>query len=122
MGQGIDPKSLKLDWNKIRESQKDRAERDVRASLILDKIAEREAIAATQDEVDREVQTHAKRQREPVAAVRAKLQKDGSLARIAGQIRTEKTLTFLFDKAHKEAPKVEEAKPEEAKPEEAKQD
>lgn len=121
-GQGIDPRSLKLDWDKIRESQKERAERDVRASLILDKIAEREAIAATQDEVDREVQTYAKRQREPVAAVRAKLQKDGSLGRIASQIRTEKTLTFLFDKAHKEAPKPGEAKAEEAeavKPEDA---
>ena len=104
-GQGIDPRSLKLDWDKIKESQKDRAERDVRASLILDKIADREAIAATQDEVDKEVQRYAKQQREPVAAVRAKLQKDGTLSRIAGQIRTEKTLAFLFDKALKEAPK-----------------
>ncbi len=103
--QGIDPRSLKLDWNKVKESQKERAERDVRASLILDKVSEREAIAATQDEVDREVQRFAKQQREPVAAVRAKMQKDGTLNRIANQIRTEKTLNFLFDKAHKEAPK-----------------
>ena len=104
-GQGIDPRQLKLDWTKIREAQKDRATRDVRASLILDKIADREAIGATQEEVDREVQRHARQQREPVAAVRAKLQKDGTLNRIAGQIRTEKTLSFLFDKARKEAPK-----------------
>ena len=108
--QGIDPRTLKLDWQKIRESQKGRAERDVRASLILDKIADREAIGATQEEVDREVQRHARQSREPVAAVRAKLQKDGTLNRIAGQIRTEKTLSFLFDKARKEAPKPEEAK------------
>ena len=112
--QGIDPRQLKLDWEKIKESQKGRAERDVRASLVLDKIAEREAIAATQDEVDREVARYAKQQREPVAAVRAKLQKDGTLNRIAGQIRTEKTLSFLFDKAHKEAPKPGEKKAEEA--------
>ena len=39
---------------------------------------------------------------------------DGTLARIAGQIRTEKTLSFLFDKARKEAPKPEEKKPEAA--------
>jgi len=108
-GQGIDPRSLKLDWNKVKESQKGRAERDVRASLILDKISERESIVATQEEVDREVALYAKRQREPVAAVRAKLQKDGTLNRIAGQIRTEKTLSFLFDKAHKEAPKASES-------------
>src|SRR5580704_15094576 len=58
--QGIDPRSLKLDWQKIRDSQKERAERDVRASLILDKISDREAIAATQEDVDREVQRYAR--------------------------------------------------------------
>jgi trigger factor len=107
--QGVDPRQLKLDWQKIREAQKDRATRDVRASLILDKIADREAIAATQEEVDKEVQRYARQQREPVAAVRAKLEKDGTLNRIAGQIRTEKTLSFLFDRARKEAPKPGEA-------------
>ena len=108
--QGIDPRSIKLDWEKVRESQKVRATRDVQASLLLDKIADREAIGATQEEVDREVQRFARQQREAVAVVRAKLQKDGSLGRIAAQVRTEKTLSFLFDKARKEAPK--EAPPE----------
>ncbi len=103
--QGIDPRSIKLDWEKVRESQKARATRDVQASLLLDKIADREAIGATQEEVDREVQRYARQQREAVAVVRAKLQKDGSLGRIAAQVRTDKTLSFLFDKARKEAPK-----------------
>ena len=104
--QGIDPKSIKLDWNKVRESQKDRAARDVRASLLLDKIADREAIGATQEEVDREVQRIAKQQREAVAVTRAKLQKDGAIARIAGNIRTGKTLDFLFEHARKEAAEI----------------
>jgi len=112
--QGVDPRQLKLDWQKVRAAQQDRATRDVRASLILDKIADREAIAPTQEEVDKEVQRYARQQREPVAAMRAKLQKDGSLTRIAGQIRTEKVLSFLFDKARKEAPKPEEPKAEAA--------
>lgn len=117
--QGIDPRQLKLDWQKLREAQKDRATRDVRASLLLEKIADREAIGATQEEVDREVQRYARQQREPVAAVRARLEKEGALGRIAGQIRTEKTLSFLFDKAHKEAPKPGEGKEEETKAEDA---
>jgi trigger factor len=102
--QGIDPKSIKLDWAKVRESQKDRAARDVKASLLLDKIGDREAIAATQEEVDREVQRIAKQQREAVALTRAKLQKEGVIGRIAGNIRTEKTLNFLFEHSRKEAP------------------
>jgi trigger factor len=103
--QGVDPKQIKLDWAKVRESQKDRAVRDVKASLILDKIGEREAIGPTQEEVDREVQRIARQQREAAAVTRAKLQKEGGLARIAGHIRTDKTLSFLFEHARKEAGK-----------------
>jgi len=106
-GQGIDPRSIKLDWQKVRESQKDRATRDVRASLLLDKVAEREAIGATQEEIDREVQRLARQQREAVAVTRAKLQKEGAIGRIAGHIRTDKTLNFLFEHARKEAAKPE---------------
>jgi trigger factor len=101
--QGIDPKSIKLDWNKVKETQKPKAARDVRASLLLDKIGERESIAATQEEVDKEVQRIARQQREAVAVTRAKLQKEGALGRIAASIRTEKTLNFLFEHARKEA-------------------
>jgi trigger factor len=108
-GQGVDPNSIKLDWEKLRETQKDRAAKDVRASLLLDKIAEREAIGATQEEVDREVQKIARQQREAVAVTRAKLEKEGAIARIAGHIRTDKTLNFLFEQSRKEAPKEIEA-------------
>jgi trigger factor len=101
---GIDPAKLKIDWAKLKESQRPKALHDVKASLLVDKIAEREAIAPTNDEVDTEVQRIAKQQREPVAAVRKKLQKDGMLSRIAYQIRSTKTLNFLFEHARKEAP------------------
>jgi trigger factor len=107
--QGMDVKDLKLDWNKVKESQKEKAARDVKASLLLDKIAEREAIGATQEEVDREVQRIARQQREAVAVTRAKLQKDGVIAKIASNIRTEKTLTMLFEQARKEAAPAAEA-------------
>jgi trigger factor len=109
---GIDPTKLKLDWGKIKEAQRPKALHDVKASLLVDKIAEREAITPTNDEVDTEVQRIAKQQREPVAAVRKKLQKDGILGRIAYQIRSNKTLNFLFEHARKEAGEPE-PKPEE---------
>jgi trigger factor len=112
--QGMDTKDLKLDWNKVKESQKDKATRDVKASLLLDKIAEREAIGATQEEVDREVQRIARQQREAVAVTRAKLQKEGAIPKIAGNIRTEKTLTMLFEQARKEAAVPGTTEPEEA--------
>ena len=101
--QGMDPRKIQLDWEKVRNTQKDRAMREVKASLILDRIAERESIDATNDEVDKEVQRIARRDREPAAAVRRRLEKDGSLGRIANHFRTEKTLSFLFDHARKVA-------------------
>jgi len=113
--QGVDTSNLKLDWSKLRDSQKDRATRDVRASLLLDKIAEREAIGATQEEIDREVQRIARQSKEAAAVTRARLQKDGVIGRIANNIRTDKTLAFLFEQSRKEAgpPPTEEAAPEE---------
>jgi len=101
--EGVDVTKLKIDWDRLKASQRERAVREVKASLLLDKIAEREAIYATQDEVDREVQRIARQEREPVAAVRLRLEKEDGLRRIASRIRTEKTLAFLFEHATKVA-------------------
>ncbi|MBZ5579239.1 MAG: trigger factor [Acidobacteriia bacterium] len=101
--EGVDPRSLNLDWEKVKESQRDKAVREVKASMLLSKIAEREAVAVTREEVDREVERLARQQREPVAALQMKFEKDGTLGRIASHIQTEKTLTFLFEHARKTA-------------------
>ena len=102
--QGMDPKSFNLDWEKIKTAQRDAALREVKASLILTKVAEREAIGVTNEEVDREVEQLARQNREPLATARKKMAEDGTLDRIASHIQTEKTLSFLFEKATKTVP------------------
>ena len=77
--EGVDPRSMKLDWNKVKESQRDKAVREVKASMLLSRISEREAIHATRDEVDKEVERLAKSNREPVAAAQMRFEKDGTL-------------------------------------------
>jgi trigger factor len=99
--QGVDPRKLQLDWEKVKESQRDKATREVKASLLLGKVSDREAIRATRDEVDAEVEKAARQQRKPVAAVHMEFEKDGTLGRIASHIQTEKTLNFLFERARK---------------------
>jgi trigger factor len=101
--QGVDPSQLKLDWQKVKEAQRDKALREVKASMLLSRISEREAIGATREEVDREVERIARQNREPVAAVHMRFEKDGTLGRIASHIQTEKTLNFLFEHARKTA-------------------
>jgi trigger factor len=99
--QGIDPRKLQLDWDKLKESQREKAIREVKASILLGKVSERESIHATRDEVDAEVEKVARQQRKPVAAVHMEFEKDGTLNRIASHIQTDKTLKFLFDNARK---------------------
>jgi len=103
-GRDMDLRSLKLDWDKLREQQGERATQDVKASLLLEKIADVESIHATTEEVDRELQRIAKAEREAVAALRMRFEKDGTLGRIASRIRTEKVLNFLFEHARKVTP------------------
>ena len=102
-GEGVDPQSIKLDWKKVMETQRDKALREVKASMLLSRISEREAIVANRDEVEHEVERVARQQKEPVAALHMKFEKDGTLGRIASHIQTEKTLKFLFDQARKTA-------------------
>lgn len=98
---GVDPTKLHLDWSKIQEAEQPRSTREIKAGLILEKIAAAEQIRATQDDVDRQVQVYARQTSQPVAAARAKLAEQGVLDRIASQIRNEKTLQFLFEQARK---------------------
>ena len=101
--EGMDPSKIQLDWKKVKETQRDKALREVKASMLLSRVAERESIAATRDEVDREVDRMARQNREPFAAARLKYEKDGTLGRIANHIQTDKTLNFLFEHAQKTA-------------------
>ncbi len=101
--QGMDPRKLQLDWEKVKEAQREKATREVKASLLLGKVSDRESIHATRDEVDSEVEKAARQQRKPVAAVHMEFEKDGTLGRIASHIQTDKTLNFLFERARKTA-------------------
>ena len=46
----------KMDFNRLRAGQKEAAEREVKASLLLDKIADAEKIEVSDEEIDREVE------------------------------------------------------------------
>ena len=101
--QGVDPNSFKLDWAKMKEAQTPQALREVKASLIIQRVAEKESIHATQQEVDQEVERLARQQKQPMAVLRQKLTADGTINRMASHIQTEKTLNFLFEHATKKA-------------------
>ena len=101
--EGMDISQFKPDWAKLREAQGEQARREVAASLILGKVAERESIHATKDEVDRQVEQLARQQRQPVPLARKRLEENGGINRIVNHIVTNKTLGLLFEQARKVA-------------------
>ena len=101
MDQQIDPMKVNINWEEFREKQREAASEAVRGALALDEVARREHIAATEEDVDAEVERYAERSARSAAAVRAKLEKEGGIARLYSGLRREKTVNFLLSKATK---------------------
>ena len=86
----------KMDFGRLRTGQREGALREVKASLILEQIADNEKIEISDEELDREVETMALQGKQPIEKVRARLTEDGGLDRIRHRLRNEKTLDFLY--------------------------
>jgi trigger factor len=102
--QGINPQRLDVDWGKIREEQRQQAVRDVKGSLILNYVAEKEKIDVTDDDVEAEIDRIATDMNSPRQRVREILTKDSGMARLRNQIQNKKTLDFLRQHASIQPP------------------
>jgi len=87
-----------LDFGRLRAAQRDQAINEVKASLVLDKIAEHENITVSDEDLERELLMLSLQQREPLETLRKRLSEDGTLNRIREQLRREKTGSALFEK------------------------
>jgi len=97
--QGMTTEAMRqLDFGRLREAQRDQAVSEVKASLILDRIAEREGVDVTDEDLERELLMLSLQAREPVDSLRKRLSEDGSLQRLREQMRREKTGGALFEK------------------------
>ncbi|PYU33849.1 MAG: trigger factor [Acidobacteria bacterium] len=96
--QGVDPRAVNVDWVTLRRRQRDRALEDVKAELILDRIASAEGIEADEQEVQRQIALLAERSGESATAVQARLTKQGALDRMKSKLRSDKTLEWLYKK------------------------
>jgi len=99
MSQGYDPRSGNLDWERAREEVRGQAEGDVRASMLLEEIAEAENITVSDEEVEAEFEAIATASQQPLEQVRAALTKDGGERSIAHRLRNRKALDLLIENA-----------------------
>ena len=93
--QGVDPRAVNVDWVTLRRRQQERATDDVKAELIVDRIASKESIDVTDEELNHELQHAASHSGESVEALTARLTKQGALDRMKAKLRSDKTLDWL---------------------------
>ena len=97
--QGMQPEQMrKLDFAKLRAAQRESALAEVKANVLLDRIAGEENITVSEEEMDKELQIAAIQSREPLDALKVRLTKEGGLARIREQLRREKTASVLYER------------------------
>ena len=95
--QGMKAEDIKkMDFTRLRAGQREQALQEVKASLLLEKVAAAESIEVSDEEIDREVEALATQSKQTPESIRARLTRDGALDRIRNRIRQEKTLDFLF--------------------------
>jgi trigger factor len=97
--QGMDPRGMKVDWTALRSQQRDRSVTDVKAELLLDRIATAEKIDATEEELEKEIEHLAEHGGESATALRARLTKQGALDTMKSKLRSNKTIDWLYSNA-----------------------
>lgn len=95
-GQGLKLEDTEIDGQKLRESFRATAEREIRSSLILEKIAEKEKIQVDEAEIDLRLNQMAAQWKQRVETLRALYEKEGWMEDLRSQLLEEKTLDFLL--------------------------
>jgi FKBP-type peptidyl-prolyl cis-trans isomerase (trigger factor) len=96
MDQRIDPRKANIDWEAFREAQREPAREAVGSALVLDEIVRREDIGVSEADIEAELEKYSARSGMTVAAVRAQLEQDESLGRLAAGLRREKALSHAL--------------------------
>jgi trigger factor len=95
--QGMKSEDMKkMDLNRLRAGQREQAVQELKAAMLLEKIADQEKIEVGDEEINREVEALAEQSKQPVESIRARLTQEGVLDRIRNRIRNEKTLDYLY--------------------------
>jgi trigger factor len=96
--QQVDPTKANINWTEFRERQRDAATEAVKSTLVLDEVARREQLTVSDEEAEAELNRFAEYSGRTLAAVRAQVEKEGSLARLYTGLRREKAVSFLLGK------------------------
>jgi trigger factor len=97
--QGVDLEKAELDWKKLGDDFRPEAVKRVKRSLILEAIARKEGITASDVEVDAEIRRAARDQERDFADVKHRLKHDGGYEALRDSLAQEKALELVLGAA-----------------------
>ncbi len=98
--QGIDINQTSIDWKKVFDEARPRAEQAARRAIFLDAVARQEGIEVTREEVDSELQKIGQGTNKSAAALRAQFEKEERIQSFEQHLRRNKALDFIYRNAN----------------------
>jgi trigger factor len=94
--QGVDLDRAEIDWRRLADEVRPRAEKNVRARLILDSVGEEKGIELRDEELEGALAKMAQEQRTSSGALRRDLDRAGKLGELRQQLLREKAIRNLL--------------------------
>ncbi|HSG40344.1 MAG TPA: trigger factor [Thermoanaerobaculia bacterium] len=93
---GMDIENAGLDWNRVADEMGPMAEKRVHERLLIDAIADDRQLVVSEEEFERTLAMLARAQGVSTPVLRRKLDEDGRLGNLRGQLRRDKTIRTLL--------------------------
>jgi trigger factor len=99
--QGMKTEDMRrMDFGRLRAGQEEFAIKEVKSSVLLAKIAIKENIQVSDEELNREIEAMAAQMQQPVEEVRKRLTEDNAVERLRDRMRSEKALNLLYSNSN----------------------
>jgi trigger factor len=95
--QGMKTEDMRrMDFGRLRAGQEEFAKKEVKSSVLLAKIAIKENIQVSDEELEHEIEAMAAQMQQPVEQVKKRLSEDNAVERLRDRMRSEKALNLLY--------------------------
>jgi trigger factor len=101
MRSGMDPNMLQLDWGKLRDELRPKAELEVRGQLLLEAVGKSENIVVSEDDVKKRIESLAAENGVALEIVARQYQAAEAKEALKNRTREEKVMAFLREHANK---------------------
>jgi trigger factor len=99
--QGMKTEDMRrMDFGRLRAGQEEFAIKEVKSSVLLAKIAIKENLQVTDQELENEIEAMAMQMQQPVEEVRKRLTEDNAVERLRDRMRSEKALNLLYSNSN----------------------